>query len=1098
MMKQLLIFILVLPAISAASSYAQPCNQNSDCVSPLICDLASGKCTQPPSLICELFPSEWEYVYQPSVPYLPQKNITKMITALEEGNRTKGSAIGQTSGIYQAGWFSDWKVSALTGVMIAILLIAIAAMVGYAFNLNEIKAFVDIELGQAFVSAILVLSIIGVIIFLDQISSAVVASSNLPIVCSGAEPCYITAAKTYLDSIYKIGSTYAQDALKKSIKEQKAANLGVNTVANIALMAYAGVIIRPNAGRSIEAERAGIIFENATRMLASIYAQRYFIDVVAFALAPILLLLGILLRTFFFSRRLGGLLLAIGISIFVVYPLTYAFAWYTLQISVYGERVGQDSENCPAECKLSPPVAFYINNTTGGLILFKTKEDLKRAGINATNWATGDINGDGKAEFPGLVACEELDGIQNDCSGCPQECREVPFPRNKPKCDPVACAQCNPGCKVMRIRTDCASKCPTSLCQEGCKASIPFENKCYVKSDGNAVAAKLTVDCTVCKDCPNWCLLKKVNPDGSVELVRKDEKLCKEAPNDACNRCPLECSYVSKIGETFDCESPSVCGSCPKPCRVNWSSQLDKYDIQNFMQNYCSNNQQIREACSKCPMECRIQIPSNPLFDETPACYPYPQKNYISTNCTDCPEMCRFNDYSFITEYSAVEREGGIPVECAAEGVNCSASACQNQCRPQKFPPTCRISNMFDRQAEYCRNCPEEVRILLLHKNSSGDIDYFGPPAFNSNFYAERNGETIDCSSCSDACKRVIQVPNSQTNPECQDYDFASGEMGQCRKCPIECRIKFEGTDKYGYSRSGLLALWCSSLGCASENCSDSCKVKIPPATGLVCSEYLGNRDLIGEWGCYNTSNYFSSGECGGASSEEDCRSRGTECEWLNKGSVRIPIGQREYPFNEIDSCKQCPENWRIKDMEIKTLQVDCSLAACPNECRVDIPLKRSGGPQECRSYIPTSLPYFDCPVLCRRLNQDPMPEIYCNYVSCSSQQQSCALSPVPARICDGCFDCPYDCLYEPPLRTDCAEVCSQEDLTSEAASVDELLLSLPGSATGAVDVRNIGVLMIPAVVLPLFSIVMIISFVRVLSSTLGGDIDIPGLSRII
>jgi len=48
------------------------------------------------------------------------------------------------------------------------------------------------------------------------------------------------------------------------------------------------------------------------------------------------------------------------------------------------------------------------------------------------------------------------------------------------------------------------------------------------------------------------------------------------------------------------------------------------------------------------------------------------------------------------------------------------------------------------------------------------------------------------------------------------------------------------------------------------------------------------------------------------------------------------------------------------------------------------------------------------------------------------------------------------------------------------------------------VDVKNVGVFMIPALVLPLFSLVIVVAFIRVLSPILGGDMDIPGLSRII
>ncbi|MCX8197208.1 MAG: hypothetical protein N3G80_02745 [Candidatus Micrarchaeota archaeon] len=1078
-----------------------PCFSDNDCVYPLECDVSSGKCTQPQSLICERIPQTWVFVYTPSG-YSQQKNITQMISALEEGNKTKGSAVASTSGIYKAGWFSDWKTTSMIGVMIAILLISLAAIAGYAFNLNEIKAFVSIELGQALISVLLVSGIIGGIVFIDEIANVIVSTADLPVVCTPDEPCYITVAKRYLDDIYSIGSKYAADALKRSINEQKIASFGINTVSNWATLLYAGTSIRPNAGRTIEAERAGAIFETTSKLLVSIYAQRYFIDVIAFALAPILLLLGVLLRTFFFTRKLGGLLLAIGIAIFVIYPLTYAFAWYTLNITVYGERVGAEEEgSCPVECKLKPPVAFYINNTTGGIIQFESKLDLRRAGINRLNWKSGDVNGDGNPEFPGLVACTNLSEIsteiEDSCKDCPTECREVPLPRHRGECNSEACVKCNPGCKIMRLRTDCAQKCSLSGCPSVCRAQLPFENKCYIASNGTKVAANFSVDCTKCINCPNWCLLKKLNPDGSIELVRRNEPLCKN--NVDCEQCPTQCAYLTKVGESYDCEDAKVCGRCPKPCRIDADFQLSSYDTENLIPRYCKANQQIAEACQRCPSLCKIQIPQDPLNEENPSCYPYPQKNYRPQNCTSCPKYCRFSSYQFISKYSAVVKEiTGVPSDCKGADIFCDSSACPSDCRASQTPPTCREFNEYDEDNfNLCRKCPPEGRIILRHTNAAGQQDYFGPPAINTQFYGS-DYSTIKCDeeNCSSSCKRLLEVPSG---PGCMDFDPSAGTSSNCTKCPIECRVIF--------SNQGMLSNNCDNYACGEQDCPSNCKVHVSSNQGYVCSEYFGNGrrgDYVSySFGCYNVTNPSTSQGCIDKTSEETCELlREQGCKWLRNDDITIPIGQRNPPYNQFDSCKQCPEHYRIKGFDFRNLQIDCSLSSCPDECRIEIP-KKNGGHQECREYISSSLPYFGCPMLCRRIKSDMPPSPYCNNPTClppieKTDLNNCTFDPAPQRVCEGCFDCPYDCLFEPPVRTDCAELCSKEEMVEQRLSPGEFVSSFPGAASGAVDVRNVGVLMMPALVLPLFSIVIVISFVRVLSSILGGDIDIPGLSRII
>jgi len=116
-----------------------------------------------------------------------------------------------------------------------------------------------------------------------------------------------------------------------------------------------------------------------------------------------------------------------------------------------------------------------------------------------------------------------------------------------------------------------------------------------------------------------------------------------------------------------------------------------------------------------------------------------------------------------------------------------------------------------------------------------------------------------------------------------------------------------------------------------------------------------------------------------------------------------------------------------------------------------------------------------------------------------SSCINDCLLDNPPKMACDGCLDCDYDCIYYPAIRTDCSDICSDEALAGPVnIEPNDFIKSLPGAQTAYVGAKNIGVLYLPATVLPLFCIVMVIAFIRVLSPVLGGDIEIPGLGRII
>jgi hypothetical protein len=100
--------------------------------------------------------------------------------------------------------------------------------------------------------------------------------------------------------------------------------------------------------------------------------------------------------------------------------------------------------------------------------------------------------------------------------------------------------------------------------------------------------------------------------------------------------------------------------------------------------------------------------------------------------------------------------------------------------------------------------------------------------------------------------------------------------------------------------------------------------------------------------------------------------------------------------------------------------------------------------------------------------------------------------------MCENCFNCELDCTYYPAVRTDCSTVCSDEALAGPVnIGPQDFIKKLPG-AQGQLDVKNVGTLMVPALVMPLFCLVIVIAFIRVFSPVLGGDMEIPGLGRII
>jgi len=685
------------------------------------------------------------------------------------GLSSGSGVVGSSSGFYQQGWFSDWQATGLVGVAIVCAIIALAAMIGKAFNLPEVKAFANNELKQAIISAILIVSLVALVAFFNEIAVDAVAGADLPVPCNSNEPCYITAAKYYLKTLFDTGSGYAENNLEESIKRMKRASYGYNLNFNKIYLLFAGMSIRFNAGDSIMGERHGAMFSQVSKILASIYAQKYFIDVITFGIAPLFILLGIVLRTFFFTRKLGGLLLAIAISLFIIYPLTYVFAWYTLNVTVYGERtlaVGDPA--CPGECTSTYPVAFFVDGSNGKLVQFPTTQSLIRTGINASNWASGDVNGDGTKEFPGLVACRDLTQIgilsataPNSCPDCPDYCRDVPFPTGMPGCNITKCAACNSGCKIVRQRLNCeVDPACTGKCPLKCRTRIPTENKCFSNETGGIIPANLSVNCGGCDKYPAWCRFLKVNATtNKTERVYDDPQLnmaCAGVDNDPT--CPAACSYITYVGTDATCDSMcSVTDKntgtktvCPKQCRVTqlfnstWTSIYDT-DPPNLT-IACSDTPEKAAACAVCKQfpECMVEVPMPQLA----GCASYPTTAPANTLCLSCPDYCRrdnFNNY-FTGGFSLVDRNptgtGGTPAVCDPTKypeINCSTSACATSCRTSPdVPLICRpysSAHTLDNDVAICRGCPDNARYKLHYSkngpgyNCTGTIPNYEPPS---------------------------------------------------------------------------------------------------------------------------------------------------------------------------------------------------------------------------------------------------------------------------------------------------------------------------------------------------------------------------------
>jgi hypothetical protein len=389
-----------------------------------------------------------------------------------------------------------------------------------------------------------------------------------------------------------------------------------------------------------------------------------------------------------------------------------------------------------------------------------------------------------------------------------------------------------------------------------------------------------------------------------------------------------------------------------------------------------------------------------------------------------------------------------------------------------------------------------------------------------------QDGYACSGSDCPEAdCQAgYIELPNEEDNPLCLDDNQ--------NECPYGCRIKGAGPSSFASFLDPSCATLCAGL-------PDDCKIGgsiAPFPTVPICSEYLGNPGACFKGVCIEIRN---KDDCNSASSSgcswddnlgycKDAVCAGKpqaqcigSCIWIEDTSTIVKIANRLPYYGNRAACRQCPEQCRLEGYEGicgvesngDNLYVDCSELNCPSVCRMDEPLTPDPPPDPPPPYLCLAYPEDagkackDCPVLCRRSSdllsyvQECPPECMLSPDPTTGCTDICRLDDPPVKACEGCFDCDMDCTYYPAIRTDCSDLCSDEALAGPVDILpDDFMRSLPGAKTSedGAWAKSIGVLYIPAVVLPLFCIVIVIAFIRILSPILGGDIEIPGLGRII
>ncbi|MGC8648750.1 MAG: hypothetical protein ACP5UN_00825 [Candidatus Micrarchaeia archaeon] len=203
--------------------------------------------------------------------------------------------------------------------------------IGYALDNRKIKEFAFKELTQSFINAAILFvlfsafSQVGII---TQVMNQVIGNLPSSILAFCGPIAYNYGLCTAYNYLVGPQPFYVGNLLVSPLSIQILnilsylipAYLLIGTVSTIGLSAI--IISVKLTAFSIFLGPLKMAIEVLSTTLIALFIQATIINVIGI-ITPYLLYIGLTLRTFYFSRRLGGAILALAIGFFVVFPLTY-------------------------------------------------------------------------------------------------------------------------------------------------------------------------------------------------------------------------------------------------------------------------------------------------------------------------------------------------------------------------------------------------------------------------------------------------------------------------------------------------------------------------------------------------------------------------------------------------------------------------------------------------------------------------------------------------------------------------------------------------------------------------------------------------------
>lgn len=284
-----------------------------------------------------------------------------------------------SAGGFASNWEArDWKVYALAAVLICIGFNGLVYMLGEAFSLDNMKRWAKAEFLQVSASSLMILFVSlmlfegGTTVF-NYIEDELVPAGST-ITCQGKNFGIFAPGGTFASATAGGGpieafkcklqeNIYVLDGMYTSIYNN---NLGVERSASTCWLLFGMNVYCGswNLGVHQQVEQAHLLGEKIVPLQVALHGQFALAEYISKNMLSVFLPLGIVLRVFPITRGAGGLLIAIAIGFYFVFPLAFVMLDPSfVKIEGAPSAIVQDANMCYPGFKGS---TVLINSVLGG------------------------------------------------------------------------------------------------------------------------------------------------------------------------------------------------------------------------------------------------------------------------------------------------------------------------------------------------------------------------------------------------------------------------------------------------------------------------------------------------------------------------------------------------------------------------------------------------------------------------------------------------------------------------------------------------------------------------------------------------------------